>query len=112
MANVLPIRPGAYAVVSMDDGRIVLVRKTRGPLVGKFDLPGGGIDHGESHIEAVTRELREELGLSVHTAKLFDVFHDVVIHEKPEGRFEQHLLGIVHTVSGVTSEEFDESVAE
>ncbi|MFZ3231981.1 MAG: NUDIX domain-containing protein [Patescibacteria group bacterium] len=110
--NVLPIRPGAYAIVSMDDGRIVLVRKTRGPLTGKFDLPGGGIDHGESHVEAVVRELREELGLFVHTAKLFDVFHDVVIHDKPEGKFEQHLLGIVFVVGGVTSEEFDESVTE
>lgn len=29
MANVLPIRPGSYAIVSLNDGRVVLARKTR-----------------------------------------------------------------------------------
>lgn len=73
-------------------------------------MPGGGIDHGESHEEAVIRELSEELGLKVRSAKLFDVFHDVVVHNKPEGFFEQHLIGIIHTVDGISSDDFDESV--
>lgn len=53
-------RPGCYALVE-SDRRFIAVRKTRGPFTGSFDLPGGGMDHGESHLETVTRELSEEL---------------------------------------------------
>lgn len=43
---------------------------------GRWTLPGGGVDHGESPHDAVRRELYEETGLSVRSAVLRDV-HDV-----------------------------------
>ena len=61
--NVLRI---AAAVVTDPDGRSLLVRK-RGSTV--FMQPGGKIESGESALTALTRELREELGLVVDPAE-------------------------------------------
>jgi DNA polymerase-3 subunit epsilon len=57
--NVLRI---AAAVVTDPGGRSLLVRK-RGS--GIFMQPGGKIESGESALSALTRELREELGIEV-----------------------------------------------
>jgi ADP-ribose pyrophosphatase YjhB (NUDIX family) len=42
--------------------RIVLLVRGKEPARGKFDLPGGFVDPGESAFEGLCRELREELG--------------------------------------------------
>jgi DNA polymerase-3 subunit epsilon len=56
----------AAAVVTDPEGRSLLVRK-RGS--GVFMQPGGKIESGESALEALTRELREELALVVDPAE-------------------------------------------
>ncbi|PRX37107.1 8-oxo-dGTP diphosphatase [Meinhardsimonia xiamenensis] len=52
-------RPGVYAVIS--DGRDVLMTWQAEP-VPEFQLPGGGIDPGESPVAALHREVLEETG--------------------------------------------------
>lgn len=57
-------RRGGVAVIALtEDRRVLLVRQYR-PLVGRecLELPAGGIEPGESPIEAAVRELREETG--------------------------------------------------
>jgi len=59
-----PDRPAAFAIVERD-GRIACVRvawRRGGP---KIDLPGGGLDPGESPADAAARECGEEAGLRV-----------------------------------------------
>lgn len=51
-------RPGSYAVIRDEDGRVAAVRSQR----GRLHLPGGGADPGETALDTLHRELREELG--------------------------------------------------
>lgn len=59
-----PDRPAAFAVVQRD-GLIAAVAVERSPRGLVLDLPGGGIDAGETEAEAAVRECGEEAGLVV-----------------------------------------------
>ncbi len=54
-----PVREAAKIILSTEDDDIVFVAGKRGML----NLPGGGIDEGETPEEALLRELEEETGL-------------------------------------------------
>ena len=49
--------------VVVDDGRLLLIRRGRGPAAGQWSVPGGRVEAGETVGEAVVRELAEETGL-------------------------------------------------
>lgn len=53
-------RVAVKALIRNGDGTILLVKENS----DKWDLPGGGIDHGESPEDAIRRELHEELGIT------------------------------------------------
>ena len=62
--HTYPDRPAAFVVVERD-GKIAVVRVTFAGGGGRLDLPGGGIDPGETAAEAAVRECGEEAGLAV-----------------------------------------------
>jgi 8-oxo-dGTP diphosphatase len=48
------------------DGRRVLVaQRSGGPYDGQWEFPGGKVEPGESHLSALVRECREELGVGI-----------------------------------------------
>ena len=59
-----PDRPAAFAVVE-HKGRLALVQVERRGRGLVLDLPGGGIDPGETPVQAAGRECGEEAGLVV-----------------------------------------------
>lgn len=89
-ANVLKI---AAAVVSDPDGRLLLVRKHDTSF---FMQPGGKIDAGETALEALCRELEEELGLSVNSDQLSPLdMHCVAAANEPGTMLDVHLFSLV-----------------
>jgi ADP-ribose pyrophosphatase YjhB (NUDIX family) len=58
------------AVVHDAAGRLLLVRRANDPGRGRWSLPGGRVEPGESDASAVARELREETGLEVRAGSL------------------------------------------
>ena len=64
MSGPLRLRDAARAVILDTDRRILLVR-FEFPDRHVWACPGGGLEPGESHEDALRRELREEVGLEV-----------------------------------------------
>ena len=60
----------AGAVVHDGEGRLLLVRRAHEPGQGRWSLPGGRIEPGESAAEAAAREVLEETGLVVEVGEL------------------------------------------
>jgi mutator protein MutT len=63
---------GVGAVI-VDNGRVLLVRRGTEPMLGKWTLPGGMLEVGESLTSGVIREVREETGLSVEAVELVEL---------------------------------------
>lgn len=58
------------AVVHGRDGRLLLIRRANAPGRGRWSLPGGRVEAGESDEAAVIREVAEETGLIVTAHEL------------------------------------------
>ena len=55
---------GVYGRI-VKNGKILLIKKARGPYTGLYDLPGGSQEKGESLLETLRREIMEETGCKV-----------------------------------------------
>jgi 8-oxo-dGTP diphosphatase len=56
------------------DQDVLLIRRRNEPGAGKWSLPGGRIEWGETAAEAATRELGEETGVEAELVGLIELF--------------------------------------
>jgi 8-oxo-dGTP diphosphatase len=90
-ARSYPERP--YLAVSaaiVRDGHVLVVQRARPPAAGLFTLPGGVVEAGETLVEAVMREVREETNLTIEPVALAG-FREAIARDG-DGRVERHFV--------------------
>jgi 8-oxo-dGTP diphosphatase len=100
LAAHLPVkrqRLAAKALVRRGEEVLLARLSDRAVETGRWTLPGGGVDHGESPETALVREVLEEAGLAVQVKTLVGV-HDVhLTGNAPDGRLEDfHAVNLVY----------------
>lgn len=79
-------------------GRILLVRRGRPPFEGKWALPGGFVEYGETTEEACARETLEETGLVVEVGSIAGVY------SRPDRDPRGHTVSVVYFCRPVEGE--------
>lgn len=75
------------ALLVAPDGAVLLVRTRK--WSGKWGLPGGKVDYGETVLAALAREMREETGITIGDAQLLCVLDAI---EHPEFTARRHFV--------------------
>lgn len=94
------IRIWVYALVKFLD-KIVVIKKSRWPFTWLYDLPWWKIEHSEKNIDALKREIYEELWLKekdYKIIKLLSVAEDFVKHIWQWQEKDEHIIAIVYQI--------------
>ena len=89
----------AIGAVVEREGRVLLVRRGSEPLKGRWTLPGGMLEVGETLAEGVAREVSEETGLLVEPIELIEVL-DRIHREGGRVRFHYVIADYLCRVTG------------
>ena len=86
-----PDRPiVAVGAVIVHENRVVVVQRSRQPLAGRWSIPGGMVELGETLRGAAEREAQEETGLAVRAGEVLEVFENIV--PDPAGKTRHHYV--------------------
>jgi len=91
LTRLYPKQPivGVGAVI-ICNGKILLEKRKNEPGKGKWSVPGGLVELGESVEQTVTREVKEETGLEVEKPEHIDVVDNIIRDES--GRVKYHFV--------------------
>ena len=97
-----PSRPivGVGAVVLDDAGRVVLIRRRFEPLAGRWSLPGGTLELGETLEAGVAREILEETSLTIAVGPVIEVFDRIMLDETQRVRYHFVLVDYLCRIIG------------
>jgi 8-oxo-dGTP diphosphatase len=77
---------GVYAVIlNNSKTHLLLIKKSRGPYTGRYDLPGGTMEDGELLDQTLMREVMEETGCMVTRAHQLGAVSTLFPYEKSGG---------------------------
>ena len=102
MQRKYPQQPlvGVGAII-IEDGRVLLIRRGKAPLLGEWSIPGGMLELGETVRQGAEREALEETGLTVRADDLLGVFDRIVPDETKRTLYHYVLIDFLcHRISG------------
>jgi 8-oxo-dGTP diphosphatase len=102
MSHEFPDRPvvGVGAVI-VKDGQVLIVKRGHEPRKGEWSLPGGRVELGESLMDAVRREIREETGLEIEVGPVVEIFDRI---HRLDGRVRYHFVIVDYLCTRVGGE--------
>ena len=102
MKRLYPDQPiVGIGVVIVRDCRIALIKRANEPSKGKWTIPGGLVELGESVEEAVIREAKEETCLEIENPQLIDVVGNVDLDSNGKVKYHYVIIDyLVHVKSG------------
>jgi 8-oxo-dGTP diphosphatase len=102
MARVYPEQPVVgVGIVIVKEGKIVLIKRGNDPGRGKWSIPGGHLELGETLETAVIREAKEETCLTVINPLLVDVVDQIDRDEHDKVKYHYVIADyLVHVVDG------------
>jgi 8-oxo-dGTP diphosphatase len=74
------------AAVIFDEAKILITQRSCGNMAGRWEFPGGKIEPGETHQQALKREIMEELGIIISP----DSFLLTIEYDYPEFHLVMH----------------------
>ena len=83
----LPLRSGVGIILLNKENKVFVAKRIDNPKK-YWQMPQGGIDKGESYLDAAYRELKEET--SIQSVSLIKEIEDYITYDLPD-----HLLGII-----------------
>lgn len=91
MKRKYPDRPVAgVGAIIVHNGNILLVKRGSDPGKGKWSVPGGLVELGETVQDTVVREVKEECNLDIEVHGLIDVVDNLIPDEK--GKWQYHFI--------------------
>ena len=109
-AIVLVDTPGA---TGPDHLRVLLIKRRFEPLAGRWSVPGGMLELGETLTDGLIREVREETGAEVEVGPVVDVIDGITRDDDGRVRFHYVLVDYVcRFIGGVVEPASDVSAIE
>lgn len=86
--SALEWRVSAYGLIIKNE-QILLIKSSEEKL---YDVPGGGVEFGETMAAAIQREAMEEAGIKVKVGQLIDLAEDYFYHRTKQKFYQTVLL--------------------
>ena len=78
--------------VAIKDGKILLMKRAFEPGKGKWSIPGGLVEVGETISDACAREMEEETGIKIHVLELINAYDMIVPDEAGKVKYHYVLI--------------------
>ena len=78
--------------VIFEGASVLLARRGQEPAKGTWSLPGGAVELGEKLVDALKREIREEIGVEIQVGGLIRVLDRILCDEDKRIRYHYVLV--------------------
>ncbi len=101
----------AVGAIVLKDDKILLVKRKYPPSAGWWSLPGGHVKEGETLVEAVIRELKEETSLTAESAIPFGITEFIRLNNDGSVKYHYVIFDFLVDVIDGKPKPNDESIS-